>query len=98
MQRFWRMAKSNMLEKVSASCDWGVVIQGHCQSLPSCCLLTPLLSPKDKKCNVCMYVRGITWMKRATAEVLIYVCHSCVGPVQQHQKLCVRPICAQEQQ
>ncbi len=28
----------------------------HSQNSPSYCLLTPLLSPKDKKCNVCMYV------------------------------------------
>ena len=44
----------------------------------------------------CCGSRGITWMKSTTAEVLIYVCHSCVAPVQPHEKLCVHPSCAQE--
>ncbi len=50
----------------------------HSQNSPSYCLLTPLFSPKDKKCNVCMYecsspVQTLMWrLHYLSTEALEY--------------------------
>ena len=41
------------------ACDtYHMVSARHFWNFPGYCLLTPLLSPKEKKCNVCMYVNA----------------------------------------